>query len=100
MDGENRNRNEGFVFQRTHRARVDDLDSRNSALTQTPTCCRQDSHDVRRAETRTPPKEPAERIIRNVPKPYVCVCGRFGFSALPAAYGFEIASYPLSYIPL
>ena len=59
----------------------------NSSLAQTAACGWQDPHHVRRAETGASPKEPAERIIRDIAKPYVCVCRRLGVSAFPSGNG-------------
>ena len=56
----------------------------NSSLAQTAACCWQDPHHVRRAKTGAFPKEPTQRIIRDIPKPYVCVCRRLSVSALPS----------------
>lgn len=66
---------------------MDDLHTCNSSLPQTPTCSWQDSHHVRRTKTGASPKEPAERIIRDISEPYVCSCGRLGVPALPPGYG-------------
>lgn len=64
-----------------------DLHTCNSSLAETTVCGWQGPHDIRRAKTCAAPKEPTEWISRDIPEPYVCVCGRLSVSALPSGNG-------------
>jgi hypothetical protein len=65
-DGQKRNGNEIFRFQGTGHPSMNEIHAGNSALTQSPVCGRQDAHNVRSAKTCPCPKEPTQRITRQI----------------------------------